>query len=329
MRNQIVSVIIPVYNVEKYLNTCLKSVVRQSYADLEIIIIDDGATDSSSKICDRWSNVDERVNVYHYGNGGLSVARNRGLEKATGEFVVFLDSDDYLIDNAVEEMVRIIEKKDADVVFFNWKNVLEDGTDPESIQHDKVLGVSFPDTQVVNSARALEYLFSRRFENYAPMRMVRRKFYEKIEFNFPEHRLFEDVATTYRVIGESEKVVFLNKKLYRYLQRDDSILKTYRPAFFLDWLEAVDGLLAYVEENYNCLFFNAIKYAYNAWINLYFYSYKFKIDGSKEDVDFIRYNIRSKLLKYGNYVGVSSFPRMKDKLKYLIYKSGTIKYFYN
>ena len=254
-----VSVIIPVYNVEKYLNTCVQSVVRQSYNNLEIIIIDDGATDASPQICDNWGNADERVNVYHYENGGLSVARNRGLKKATGDYIVFLDSDDYYLTNdAIKEMVHAIEKENADIVVFNWKNVLDDGTSPENIQHDNILGVSFPDNGVVNGEKALEYLFAHRIESYAQMRMVKRDFYEKKHFKFPENRIFEDVATTYRVLAESEKVYFLNKKLYGYLQRNDSILKTYHKKYFFDWLKALDEMLDYVNLYHNKLFLQMI-----------------------------------------------------------------------
>ena len=322
-----VSVIIPVYNVEKYLNTCVQSVVRQSYNNLEIIIIDDGATDASPQICDNWGNADERVNVYHYENGGLSAARNRGLKKATGDYIVFLDSDDYYLTNdAIKEMVHAIEKENADIVVFNWKNVLEDGTAPQSIQHDNILGVLFPPNGVVNGEMSLDYLFSRRIESYAPMRMAKHEFYKKINFGFPENRVFEDVATTYRVLGECERVAFLNKKIYGYLQRNGSILKSHNSNYFFDWIKALDEMLDYMNSRYDRLHLQTIRYIYNAWLNMYYYSYKFSINASKGETEEIHNEIKNRLDAYNEYVSCKSFAREKDKIKYLLYKTKLVKF---
>lgn len=326
MERKKVSIIIPVYNVEKYLDNCLKSVVEQTYKNLEIIVINDGSTDSCSIICDSWRAKDSRIDVYHYENSGLSIARNRGLLKAKGEYVLFLDSDDYLTMSAIDEMVNAIEKENADMVFFNWENVLDDGTAPQSIQHDVKLGISFPENQLVDSIKAFEYLFSRRIENYAQMHMVRREKYCDINFSFPKHKLFEDVATTYLLIGNCEKIYFLNRKLYKYLQRENSILRTYNTNFFFDWLEAVDGMLLYIKKHYPSIEDSAGKYVYITWLNLYFYSYKFKVVGSLNDICYIRKIIKNKLDDNRFKVSLSDFPRRKDKIKYLLYLANVIRF---
>lgn len=110
-----VSIIVPVYNVEKYLNQCIDSLINQTYKELQIILIDDGSSDESGKICDEYAKKDKRIEVIHKENGGLSSARNMGLKKVRGEYVAFIDSDDYVLDHFVETLVRNIEKNQADI----------------------------------------------------------------------------------------------------------------------------------------------------------------------------------------------------------------------
>lgn len=113
--NMKVSVIIPVYNVEKYLFRCVKSVIDQTYENIEIILIDDGSEDNSGKLCDNYVQLDNRIKVIHQQNGGLSSARNKGIELATGDAICFLDSDDYISKGCIEEMTSLMEKYNADV----------------------------------------------------------------------------------------------------------------------------------------------------------------------------------------------------------------------
>lgn len=118
----LVTVIIPVYNVEKYLHRCVDSVINQTYRNLEIFLVDDGSTDSSALICDEYAKKDSRVKVLHKENGGVSSARNLGLKNATGEYLTFVDSDDYILLTCIEKMVRGMEENDVDMVAVNWKD---------------------------------------------------------------------------------------------------------------------------------------------------------------------------------------------------------------
>lgn len=124
-----VSIVIPIYNVEPYLNKCIESIVNQTYKDLEIILVDDGSTDNSPSICDAWEEKDKRVTVIHKENGGLSSARNTGLKVATGNYIMFEDSDDWVELNIVEKCVERIEKDQSDLVIFGYKKVDENGKD--------------------------------------------------------------------------------------------------------------------------------------------------------------------------------------------------------
>ena len=120
METSLVSIIIPVYNVEKYLDRCMQSVFLQSYKNLEIILIDDGSPDSCPRLCDEYGNIDKRVRVLHKKNEGLGLARNSGLALATGKYVLFIDSDDYLSENMVEKLVCQAEFMNADIVYCGY-----------------------------------------------------------------------------------------------------------------------------------------------------------------------------------------------------------------
>ena len=121
----LISIIVPVYNVEKYIDKCIKSILEQTYKNLQIILIDDGSQDKSGQICDEYELQDNRIEVIHKKNGGLSDARNLGIKKARGEYIGFVDSDDYISKNMYEDMYKIIQEKDSDVCICNVYNVID------------------------------------------------------------------------------------------------------------------------------------------------------------------------------------------------------------
>ena len=125
--NPLVSIVIPVYNVEKYLDRCVRSVVRQTYDNLEILLIDDGSPDNCPQMCDAWAQIDTRIRVIHKQNAGLGMARNTGIENATGKYICFFDSDDYIIGDIIEEAVLLAENEKADMVLFGMCAADNDG----------------------------------------------------------------------------------------------------------------------------------------------------------------------------------------------------------
>ena len=121
-----VSVIIPVYNVGNYLDRCMKSIVNQTYKNLEIILVDDGSTDQSAELCDRWAEKDERISVVHQNNGGLSNARNTGLDRAKGEYLTFIDSDDIVSHLLIEKLVLKSESESADISICDVQHIFSE-----------------------------------------------------------------------------------------------------------------------------------------------------------------------------------------------------------
>ena len=138
----LVSVVVPVYNVEKYLDRCVQSVVGQTYDNLEIILVDDGSTDGSAVICDNWASSDGRIKVIHKKNAGLGMARNSGMDSAGGKYIFFFDSDDYVDTKTVEKCVSTAEKNDSDAVIYALCDVYDDGrTSEKEIVTDKTFFV--------------------------------------------------------------------------------------------------------------------------------------------------------------------------------------------
>lgn len=111
-----VSIVLPIYNVEKYLNRCIKSILNQTYSDLEVILVDDGSPDGCPRLCDEWSKKDKRIKVVHKKNAGLGMARNTGIDMATGDFICFFDSDDFIDPHTIQEAIEVVEKTGAGIL---------------------------------------------------------------------------------------------------------------------------------------------------------------------------------------------------------------------
>ena len=214
----LVSIIIPVYNVEKYLEKCMESVVKQTYSELEIILVDDGATDESGKMCDQWKNKDNRIKVIHQENGGLAHARNEGMKKATGEYVLFVDSDDWIELDMVEVLVQGCIKNNAEIAICRYREIYKDYiVDKETLE-------SF----VCSGDEALRYHIYELGKQYCFSYAVWNKLYKRelIEhIKFPKGKHFEDVGYTSRVLYNAKKVYYTDVSKYNYLvERDGSIM---------------------------------------------------------------------------------------------------------
>lgn len=208
-----ISVIVPIYKVENYLYRCIDSLLEQTFSDFELILVDDGSPDDCPKICDEYEKKDNRVKVLHKENGGLSDARNAGLNIATGEYVAFVDSDDWVASDYLEVLFRTITREKADiceceVVRTNGRN--------EIPKYSEIINV-------YSQQDALELLIQEKvFHQYVWNKLYRRSVLAGI--SFPKGKINEDEFWTYQVFGKADLVVSINQPLYYYYQRDDSIM---------------------------------------------------------------------------------------------------------
>lgn len=227
---EMISVIVPVYNVEIYLERCIQSLVSQTYLNLEIVLVDDGSTDSSSKICDKWAENDTRIKVIHKENGGLSDARNAGLKVAMGEYISFVDSDDWIAKDFYEVLIRVLNENNADIAECGVYFV----NDKEEILQKR--GIK-EEVLTLNRIEALKRLI---LEN-GVYQTVWNKLYKRTIVQgilFEVGKYHEDEYWTYQVFDRIEKMAVINQPGYYYLQRNSSIMGEKYSIKRLDGLEA-------------------------------------------------------------------------------------------
>lgn len=236
----LVSVIIPIYNVEKYLNQCIESIVSQTYKNLEIILINDGSTDTSAEICEYWAEKDNRIKVIHLENGGAGRARNAGIKVARGKWLSFIDSDDY-ISKKFYSFLMCNASEDIDVIECNYLSC----HDAEVNFDDVLLG----EGKTYESKDALyEHIKGICFKQVIWNKIYRSTVIKDIKF--PESKLIDDEFWTYKVLGKARKLVSLNSKLYAYRQQEQSVMHRKFSLERLHALEAKTERLKYIECNF-------------------------------------------------------------------------------
>lgn len=215
---ELISVIIPIYMVEKYLNKCIDSVINQTYKNLEIILVNDGSKDNCKKICEEYAKKDSRIKIINKSNGGLSDARNKGLEVSNGKYIGFVDSDDYISKDMYKNLYENIIKYDADIAICEYIEVNENG---ENIKENKKIienGV-----KIYSREEAMyKLLEDNEITNHVWNKLYKSSLFKDIEF--PKGLKFEDIAVMYKLIDKANRVVHISEILYFYVQRDGSIL---------------------------------------------------------------------------------------------------------
>lgn len=223
MSNPIVSVIIPIYNVSEYVDACVESACRQSYTNLEIILVDDGSPDDCPQKCDDWAKKDSRIKVVHKPNGGLSDARNAGLDVATGKYIYFLDGDDTIEPNLIETVVPYMEDG-ADMVVFNWNKVTNNKTPLPMAYHE--LGLWEFDNSTQRNEFIFKYVLSGKIGWDAWSRIYSRKKIEQHHLRFADNRKIfaEDLYFCLCYCAHTKKIISIDSFLYNYLVRENSIM---------------------------------------------------------------------------------------------------------
>lgn len=236
--SDLISVIIPIYKVEEYLDKCISSVVNQTYKNLEIILVDDGSPDNCPTMCDDWAKKDERIRVIHKSNGGLSDARNVGLEIASGDYIAFVDSDDYIKPDMIEKLYAAIRREDADIAACGILSC--EGEKETAWGCHSVVGVS-------------EQIFAMLYDDTAYPVSALNKLYRRScwkEMRFPAGKTCEDAFTTYQLVHNAERIVMIPDALYCYRIRPGSIMTSSFSLKKMDEEEAWRCNYQFIEQNY-------------------------------------------------------------------------------
>jgi len=255
---ELVSVIVPVYKVEPYLCACIEGILNQTYGNIEIILVDDGSPDNCPAICDDYARKDSRIRVLHKENGGLSSARNAGIENANGEYIAMIDSDDAIHERFIEILYDLCENSECQVAQCDFLCVSENSIKLPPQKHTDVLFYTGREAmkKCCEGADAVKY------------NVVWNKLYHKSVFEnvrFPIGKVHEDEFTTYRLLWNVKRMAVINLYLYWYLQREDSIMGKKSNIHFLDRLEAYKQRVRFLKDN-------NVEDAYEKMLTRYYYS---------------------------------------------------------
>lgn len=236
--SDLISVIIPIYKVEEYLDECISSVVNQTYKNLEIILVDDGSPDNCPAMCDDWAKKDERIRIVHKTNGGLSDARNAGIDVASGEYIAFVDSDDYIKPDMLEKIYAAIRREDADIAVCGILSC--EGEKETAWGCRSVVGTS-------------EQILAMLYDDAAYPVSAWNKLYRRScwkEMRFPVGKTCEDAFTTYQLVHNAKRIVMIPEALYCYRIRPGSIMTSSFSPKKMDEEEAWRCNYQFIEQNY-------------------------------------------------------------------------------
>lgn len=251
----LISVIVPVYKTELFLNQCISSLVNQTYGNLEIILIDDGSPDNAGEICDEWRRLDERIKVLHVKNGGAGKARNIGIAASKGDYITFVDSDDYISHKMYARMVKSFDD-DIDIVECDY---IEADRDQVCFDENCKNG---KETTYSTEAAMNEHIHDRLFKQVIWNKIYRRNILEGI--CFPEGKLIDDEFWTYRVIGRARKLVHINDRLYAYRQQNESVMHEEFSLKRIQAIEAKKERLEFIADKFPRLYWEAHN---NLWLS--------------------------------------------------------------
>ena len=239
MEKDLISVIVPVYKVEKYLEKCIESIIKQTYTNLQIILVDDGSPDNCGKICDEYAKKDSRIEVIHKINGGLSDARNVGINRANGRYIGFVDSDDYIKEDMYEKLINLIKEYDADISICNLYDVI----DGKEYVRNKDNGIhEYSRIDILK-----EILLDKNIQSYAWNKLYKKELFDEIKY--PIGKKYEDIGTTFYLFEKCNKIVVTSEPEYYYLKRADSLVNNVTESTILDYTEIIIQRYLYIKQN--------------------------------------------------------------------------------
>ena len=230
-----ISVIVPIYKVEKYIHKCVDSILSQTFTDYELFLVDDGSPDNCGKICDEYAQKDNRIIVIHKENGGLSDARNVAIDRAKGDYLTFIDSDDYVVENHLETLYNALVETDSDMAIANMTSFSDDKSDDSFYSPTKKLTVYEG-----------EDVFKTLYQPCACAKLYRRYIFDEIRY--PVGRLYEDLFVYHDVLSIVNRIALTGINSYYYLFRSDSIMRQSYQLKFTDIVDALEARIKKLEE---------------------------------------------------------------------------------
>lgn len=264
----LISVIVPIYNIAGYLSACVKSILQQEYTNLEILLIDDGSTDQSPELCNRFAKEDSRIRVIHKKNGGLSSARNAGLDVATGEYLVFVDGDDFIAPNMIRCLWERLCKDETDMAICSFWYVDEEGKKAEASDRSPLIDEILTKEELL--MRMNLNIYGYWYYTVPVNKLYRRCIWEKLRY--PEGKIYEDEFLIPYLFERTGKASILSEKLYYYVQRENSITHVNKENSFkkLDLIEALNDRRKFLHrKGYRKLSKETADLLYTVWMKIF------------------------------------------------------------
>lgn len=306
MFNDLISVVVPIYRVEKFLKRCVDSILNQTYKNIEVILVDDGSPDNCGLMCDEYKKQDHRVKVIHKANGGLSDARNYGTELASGNYITYIDSDDWVAEDYIEVLFKVIKHTNSDISVFPLHYVYPDKKDNIFIclQNNDI-----KDVKCFDNCTAIEHMFYQKmFDCCAPGKLYKTPLMKAIQF--PKGKLYEDLFTTYKVFSNVNKIAFLDTNKYYYWQNQDSIMYQKFNKRRFDAVEAVDEIELFIINKYPNIISSALSKKFS---NYCFVLKKLPLNSTDNEIYQMQLKIWSFIKSYRIKMILDSKSRIKNR----------------
>ena len=273
----LISVIVPVYNNSQYLCHCLDSIKDQTYKNVEIILIDDGSTDNSGMLCDKYSEIDQRFVVVHQENKGVAAARNRALDLANGDYIIQVDSDDYISDDAIESLYKNMEKSGADLCVCNFRLGIDTNFNFAHLCNTNV--------NVYSGNTRFKKLFDdKKFHTIGPCG----KLYKKELFNdlrYPDGKIHEDEYLAHYIVGRCKKIAYMDDVLYYYVVNNHSITHSNFSMKRLDAIDALEDRIKYINAIGDTLLTKLCYIDFLKRFQYYYYGVKYNFPEKKDEIN--------------------------------------------
>lgn len=309
MYNDLISIVVPVYKVEKYLEKCLYSIINQTYKNVEIILIDDGSPDNCGKICDKYAQKDRRIKVIHKENRGVSSARNEGINISTGKYLTFIDSDDWVDENYIYSLYNQCVENDADISVCNIEDFDEN---TQEIIHN------FEETEcnLKQEDFCKELMLERYFPSVVWGKMYKKELFQEIRFN-ENTKIAEDLEIIFKLIKKSKKAnINTHKYLYHYTIRNESVMSGKYNEDFEKEIQITQKILNEVENVYPNILDDAIqRYVRINLINVIRILKTKDIKNKEDKIQKVRKNIKPYIFKFLT----KKLVRRNDKIKLILF----------
>lgn len=308
-----ITIILPIYNVEKYLEESLRSILNQSYKDYELIVVDDGSTDKSLDILNKYKSKFNKIKIFTKDNRGVSEARNLALSHAKGDYILFVDSDDFLKKDMVEKMVLKAKESQSDIVISNYCLYYEENKFYKALT-DMPKAITYSSFQVIDMI--LKYKFQGQLWN----KLFKYSFLKENNFTFEEGRYIQDIFPVFKVISKAKKITYIDDELYFYRQREGSTVHKRNKKLTEDYYHAMTSIINFIEKNEIEVSKNSLK-TFKSYVFSYFIYHYTNEDLNNNYRRFKKSKYKDINLHLREFLFLTGLS-YKDKLRIALWKMG-------